>query len=163
MLKKIIITTIILLSFANTSFACGCAAEGKTSLATSNNQKACQNVFSFITIDFSFLSPRATAADVHVCPPKHFMPWRHKCCTPPCIQPCMPQCCPCTPQCSQCQTKSMTIDDDDEAMLPANDKKETGIMPVTNKQELVTPDAVRTKKTSLFRIDLLRHFKIDLP
>lgn len=162
-MQKSFIFTIIFLSFANASFACGCDCNGKSSFAASNEQKACQNVFSLITIDFSFLSPRATAADVHVGMPKRFMNWGHKCCQPNCSQPCAPQCVPCSPcapqECPKCRTQSMTTDENDEAMAPADDKQEK-IIPVSNTQEFKKSDVVSSTKTRFFKIDFFRHFKV---
>jgi len=65
-MKKIFLAALISLTFANISFGCGCAGNCKPSFAASNDQKECQNIFSLIAIDFSFLSPRAAAADVDV-------------------------------------------------------------------------------------------------
>lgn len=96
MRKNLLLVLILFLSLANASFAC-CCQHGFTA---TNGQKACQNVFAFFAIDFSFLSPRATAADVHVCAKHGF----HKYC-PPCNSGCCPDsnCCPCMPQCCPCQ------------------------------------------------------------
>lgn len=162
-MRKFFIAIIILLNFANTSFGCCCAGDARSSFAASNDQKACQNVFSFITIDFSFLSPRATAADVHVGMPKHFM-WGHRCCQPNCPQPCMPQCTPCSPCVPQafprCRTQSMNLEDNEAAIVPNGDKQGE-IIPVANVQELKTLNSVPTIKTRLFKIDFFRHFKIQ--
>lgn len=97
MRKNLLLGLILFLSLANASFAC-CCQHGFTA---TNGQKACQNVFSFLAIDFSFLSPRATAADVHVNGFKHGF---RRCCNP-CNSDCCPesQCCPCAPECCPCQ------------------------------------------------------------
>lgn len=171
-MQKIFIVAVILLSFANASFACCCAGgSGKSSLAASNGQKACQNIFSLITIDFSLLSPRATATDVNVGMPKHCMHWwgHHKCCESNCSQPCMPQCSPCptcspctpcSPQvCPNCRTKSMTIDDNTEAMAPSVDKQDK-MIPVSNKQNSKKSDFIFNTKTNLLRINFFHHSKI---
>lgn len=160
-MKKVFLVAIILFGFAGTSLACGCGCNGKASFAASNNQKACQNVFSLITIDFSFLSPRATAADVNVGMPKPCMKWWHKCCPPSCPAPCMPQCSPCVPQgCPKCNTQSMTPECDDEAMLPTLRDKQGEIIPVANMQECNKPNVVSVTKTRLFKIDFFHHSKI---
>lgn len=126
----------------------------------SNLQKACQNVVSFITIDFSFLSPRATAADVNVGPCKHFP----RCCQPQdCTCPCGPQCCPCTPQCCPCAPQCPGCRQ--QSMAPNNDKQaeiQTSIIPVCNKQVNNKPCCVPQNKPSLFRVDLFRMFKIQI-
>lgn len=81
---------------------------------TDFKQKACQNVFSLVNIDLSFLSPRAAAADVTVAPP---------------IAP---------------------------------DNKKGAVVPVAAKQEAVKPVTPIQNRTSLFRIDLLHLFKIQV-
>lgn len=106
-MKKILIGLSVFLIFNSVSFADCC--KDSTAIAPVSNQKACQTIFSFMALDLSILSPRATAADVHVCSPKNMMPWMHrfmpKCCRPgccpqqPCNQACAPQCCPACPQC----------------------------------------------------------------
>lgn len=114
MKKNFLIGLVLCLSLCSQAFACGCGCKGTNSLATSNNQKACKNVVSFMFIDFSFLSPKANAADVSLGMPKRCTSWMHKCstnqccadeCSVPqdCPQSCAPQCCPCAPQCSDCK------------------------------------------------------------
>jgi len=184
-MKKSLIVLFTFLSICSRTFACG--VNGSTSLATSNNQKACQNVVSFIVIDFSFLSPRATAADLNVGMPKRCMPWMHKCCTPQCYtyescapqcctpqtcpQACAPQCCPCTPQCPNCKTQSMKPDDNklgtlrpksNEQEAITTDTKQDGLVPVANIQESEQQCMTPKTKTSMFRIDLFRRFKFQI-
>lgn len=166
-MKKIFLIGLFLfLSTYSQTFACGTNAS--TSQAISNNQKACKNVVSFIFIDFSFLSPRATAADINAGTPKHCMPWMNKCCTPQCStyegcppqcykmqtcpQTCAPQCCPCTPKCPDCRTQSMVPDD----------IKKDGLIPVTYIKGAEQQCANPKNKTSMFRIDLFRHFKFQI-
>lgn len=184
MKKRFIIGLIVFLSLSGASFAdcCKCSPSGN-----SNCQKACQTIFSFLAIDLSILSPRATAADVHVCSPKGLMPWKHHCCRPQCCpqQTCVPacqpqccpsppQCCPCAPQCPDCRKQSIApsddyddlqamldADDNQEAMVPTKDNQD-GIIPVCNKQESKSPCQTPQSKTSLFRIDLFRTFKIQI-
>lgn len=148
MVKRLLITLILFLSISNTSFACCKCGQG---LTATNDQKACQNVFSFLTIDFSFLSPRATAADVHVGHPKF---WKPESCAPYCPQtcPCPPQCCPCQPQCcpQQCPKQSME---------PNESKKE---IPVCNKQVTNNQCPNPQNKKSMFRLDLFRTFKLQI-
>lgn len=152
MKKIILIGLIAFLTFANTSFACGCR---NSPSGNSNCQKACQNIFSFIALDLSILSPRATAADVHTCMPKN-------CCAPqvPC---CAPQTPCCVPQAPCCPKQSMVpADDKQEAMVTANDEQ-NAIIPVANKQEQKQPCASpQNNKKSLFRIDLFRLFKFQI-
>lgn len=148
MIKKIIIGLFVFISFASTSFACCKCGQG---LTATNGQKACQNIFSFFTIDFSFLSPRATAADVHVGHPKC---WKSEPCIPCCPQacPCTPQCCPCQPQCCppQCPKQSMET--------PESEKE----IPVCNKQVTNNPCTNPQNKKSIFRLDLFRTFKVQI-
>lgn len=178
MKKQLLIALIILLSFSGPTFACGCHS-GTTSLATSNNQKACKNVVSFIFIDFSFLSPKATAADLNVgCKPKlrgHF--WMHKCRTPQCCadecntdeccpiptcpQTCVPQGCNCVPQCPNCKTKSM-VPDEGEQKIVTQDMERNGVIPVSYQQKIEKQTVKKLNKTNMFRIDLFRHFKFQI-
>lgn len=141
MRKNLLIALLVLLSFLGKSFAL--CAKGETALATSNNQKACQTIFTLFAIDFSVLSPRATAADVHINQPKT------PCCVPSAC-PCTPQCCPCTSESSDCI----------ESAVPTTDDK---IIPIANKQ-IIQPKVVPTpkNKASLFRLDLFRIFKIQI-
>lgn len=178
MKKQLLIVLIIFLSFSGPTFACGCNGS-TTSVATSNNQKACKNIVSFIYIDFSFLSPKATAADLNVgCRPKlrgHF--WVHKCSTPQCCadechadeccpvqtcpQTCVPQGCPCEPQCPNCKTKSM-IPDESTQRIVKQGMEQDGITPVSYKQEIEQQTVKQKSKTNVFRIDFLRHFKFQI-
>lgn len=168
MQKKFFITGIIFLTFACATFACCC--NDKKTFAASNKQKACQNIFSFITIDLSIFSPRATAADVHVGTPNQFMPCGCNCCTQPiCAQPCTPQCCPCIPQCCpripQCcpcnpqYHQSMSPDDTKKELTAVNKDTKGEIIPVSDKQELKEPETVIIKRKSLFRIGIFNPFK----
>lgn len=181
MQKKFLIGLFLFLSVCSQTFACGCGAKGTTSLAASNNQKACKNVVSFIFIDFSFLSPRATAADLNVGMPKRCMPWMNRCCTPQactaegcspeccttqacpqqcipqcCPQTCVPQCCPCAPQCPDCRTRSMAPDEN-KPDTTALDIKQDAIIPVANKNETEQSCAKPKNKTSIFRIDFFKN------
>lgn len=166
MKKTFLIIFIMFLNLTNASFACG--AKGTTTFSTSIGQKACQTVFSFINLDFSVLSPRASIADLSVNGPKT-------------------NCCPQVPCCPQKQ--SMEADDIQKAVIPttndlksmgieegtgriilvtnkqeaiASEDKEKSITPVTNKQELNTTPENQQAKASLFRIDLLRRFKLQI-
>lgn len=166
MKKNLLIACVIFLSLANSCFACGCCPKG--TFTACNEQKACQNVFALIALDLSFLSPRATAADVHIGKPKRCcFPWMHKCCPQPCAQPCMPQCCPSVPQCCPCPSapgcgvKSMGSEDDDDLEASAQTKQEE-IIPVANKQEkeeIKQPSDNPKSKTSWLRINFLRNSK----
>lgn len=163
MRKNFLLVLILFLSLANASFACGC----QHGFTATNGQKACQNIFAFFAIDFSFLSPRAAAADVHVCGFKHGFrkccpPCSSECCEPQCC-PCMPECCPncqpqcCTPQCCPtCQPKcspyappfnkkSMIIDETTKE-IPVNNIQPTvqeenkSEIPVCNPQSTILND-----------------------
>lgn len=152
-MKKIfLIGLIVFLSFSNTSFACCCK---NSPSGNSNCQKACQNIFSFIAIDLSLLSPRASAADVHTCMPKN-------CCAPqvPCCAPQSPCCVPQTPCCSPKQSMTST-DNKEEAIITAENKQDS-IIPVANKQGLKQCCTNQQNKKSLFRIDLFRTFKLEI-
>lgn len=164
MRKIFLIVLVIFLSLAESCFACGGCPKG--TFTACNEQKACQNVFALIALDLSFLSPRATAADVHIGKPKRCcFPWVHKCCPQPCAQPCMPQCCPSTPQCCpyapqapNCRTQSMLQDDDEDSMSSADTEKD-GIIPVANKQEVKKADEKSKPKTNWVKINFCRHSK----
>lgn len=150
MRKFSLIAIIVLLSFANASYA-GCGEKAATTFSTSIGQKACQTVFSFINLDLSLLSPRASIADFNVA----------------------------GPQTTCCTKKAMYPDDMQKATAPsandlksmANEEGQGSIIPVSNKIELRgaenksevenIPENPKNK-TSLFRIDLLRRFKIQL-
>lgn len=118
MKKKLLITALLLLCLVGKTFA----ADAKTqNMESEVKQKACQNVFSFINIDMSFMSPRATAADVSLNDPKTL------------------------------------------------ESKKGEIVSVSNKKDVKScaPEAKRPipehkNKTSLFRIDLLHIFKIQI-
>lgn len=151
-MKKIfLIGLIMFLSLTGTSFACCCKNSPSNN---SNCQKACQNIFSFIALDLSILSPRATAADVHTCMPKN-------CCAPqvPCCAPQPPCCVPQSPCC--CPKQSMVPEDKKETVLSADDKP-SGIIPVTNKQLSNCSCPNSQDKKSFFRIDLFRIFKFKI-
>jgi len=62
--KKFLITAALLLSITGTAYSAQPAATSNTQ--SDIHQKACQNVFSFVNIDVSMMSPRGTAADVTV-------------------------------------------------------------------------------------------------
>lgn len=150
MKKIILIGLIVFLSFTGKSFACCCKNSPSNN---SNCQKACQNIFSFIALDLSILSPRATAADVHTCMPKNCCAPQAPCCTPCCT----PQVPCCTPQTQCCPKQSLAPDDKNEIMATAKDEN-SAIIPVSNKQPCANPQ----NKKSLFRIDLFRLFKFQV-
>lgn len=177
MKKQLLITLVLFLSFCIPNFASGCNGE-TTSLATSNNQKACKNVVSFIYIDFSFLSPKATAADLNVaCKPRlRGYSWMHKCSTPQCCadecyetqccpttcpQTCVPQCCPCVPQCPNYKTKSMAPDENKQEIL-SQDVEQDGVIPVSYKQETKQQTVKQKTKANTFRINPFRCFKFQI-
>lgn len=177
MKKQFLITLVLFLSFCSPTFACGCHGT-TTSLATSNNQKACKNVVSFLYIDFSFLSPKATAADLNVgCKPKlRGYSWMHKCSTPQCCadecytpeccpttcpQTCVPQCCPCVPQCPNYKTKSMVPDENKQEII-AQDIEQDGVIPVAYKQEAKQQMGKQKTRTNIFRINPFRCFKLQI-
>lgn len=174
MKNSLLMSLLVFFVLSGTSFACGC--KDSDSLVSCKNQKACQTVFSFMAIDFSFLSPRATAADVHICAPSNCCmpqnpaPACPQCCPCPpqnCVPAC-PQCCPCAPQCSPCQRRSMKSSyDKQDKIIPVSDNQITPsgtkeIIPITYKQikSQSCPDV--KNKTSLFRIDLFRIFKVQI-
>lgn len=113
MKKILLIVMCLFLSFTGRAFA----ADLKNAPEDFDlKQKACQNIFSFINIDLSFMSPRAAVADVSVPDAK-----------------------------------------------PADNKKGATIA-ISAKKE-VSPSLPPTppkNKTSLFRIDLLHIFKIQI-
>ena len=90
-------------------------------------QKACQNVFSLVNIDLSFMSPRGTAADVSMSAP------------PPC--PCAGAKGP---------------------IVPIVDKKPPVCEKCPPPKPEVGPQPPMPNRTSLFRIDLLHIFKIQI-
>lgn len=66
MKKNLLVVLCLFLSLNSTAFAAGTKTQNMESEV---KQKACQNVFSLINIDLSFLSPRAAVADVNTLPP----------------------------------------------------------------------------------------------
>lgn len=62
MKKNFLITLCLLLSLSSVAFAADTKLQPQD---TEIKQKACQNVFSLINIDLSFMSPRAAVADVN--------------------------------------------------------------------------------------------------
>lgn len=66
MKKNLLITLCLLLSLSSVAFAADTKIQPTE---TEIKQKACQNVFSLINIDLSFMSPRAAIADVMPPPP----------------------------------------------------------------------------------------------
>lgn len=171
MKKKLLIILMTFSSLANASFACGCGERGTTTLWTSICQKACQNVVSLINLDLSILSPRASIADLNVAGPQT------TCCSkkqsvlsPNNDQKSM------TPEDMQAtiipnnDLKSMAIDEDTGRIILVTNRqesmayrgKEATIIPITNKQELKHPSIEPKSKTSLFRIDLFRRFKLQI-
>lgn len=62
MKKNFLITLCLLLSLSSVAFAADTKIQPTE---TEVKQKACQNVFSLINIDLSFMSPRAAVADVN--------------------------------------------------------------------------------------------------
>lgn len=121
MKKKLLITALLLLCLVGKTFA----AEAKTqNMESEVKQKACQNVFSLINIDMSFMSPRATAADVSLNDPRQPEPKKGEIV-------------------SVSNKKDFKPDARPEAKPP---------MPIPEHKN----------KTSLFRIDLLHIFKIQI-
>lgn len=152
MKKAFLIGLIVFLTFSNVSFACGCKKNSPS--GNSNCQKACQTIFSLIALDLSFLSPRATAADVHTCMPKN-------CCIhkTPCYVPNHPFC---MPQNNCCPKQSMApADEEQEAMTPPNNK-ENAVIPVAYKQPSNKVCRNSQDKKSFFRVDLFRLFKVQI-
>lgn len=66
MKKNLLVTLCLLLSLSSVAFAADTKIQPTE---TEVKQKACQNVFSLINIDLSFMSPRAAVADVNTPPP----------------------------------------------------------------------------------------------
>lgn len=159
-MKKIfLITLIVFLSLANASFACGCK---NSPCGNSNCQKACQNIFSLIALDLSFLSPRAAAADVHTCMPKNCCVHKNSCCEPqpPCCVPQPPCYAPQNPCC--CPKQSMTPSDDTRETMVTAENSQNGIMPVAYKQLAGKLCTTSQDKKSFFRVDLFRLFKVQV-
>lgn len=119
MKKKLLLVAILFLSMTGTVFSAETQNTLKPPIQSSLHQKACQNVFSFINIDLSLMSPRGTAADVSI------------------------------------------VDSANTNSNSGNAKNEA-ITPVSNKQEVKQPISAQKSKTSLFRIDLLHIFKIQI-
>lgn len=163
MKKKLLTVLIVFLSFVNVSFA-NCCPQG---LTATNGQKACQNIFSFLAIDFSFLSPRATAADVHVCGLKHGM---HRCkCEPQCCPdspccPCVPQCCPCQQQNCPCPSQSCPCHPqcNQQSMVPTTDENEIPVSDKKMNSKQCSNKICPSTPKSMFRLDLFRTFKIQI-
>ncbi len=65
MKKNLLVTLCLLLSLSSVAFAADTKIQPTE---TEIKQKACQNVFSLINIDLSFMSPRAAVADVNTPP-----------------------------------------------------------------------------------------------
>lgn len=65
MKKNLLIVLCLFLSLSSIAFAADTKIQPTE---TEVKQKACQNVFSLINIDLSFMSPRATVADVNTPP-----------------------------------------------------------------------------------------------
>jgi len=130
MKKNLLIVACLFLSLSNQAFAA--PPQGEVNNAEIK-QKACQNIFSFINIDLSLMSPRGTAAaDVNVVNSANTNSLDKKPMepiVPICDKKCPKQPCPCafvTP-----------------APMPA-------------------PPQAPKNKTSLFRLDLLHIFKIQV-
>lgn len=119
MKKKLLITLCLLLSLNSVTLASDIKPQP---MDTEVKQKACQNVFSLINIDLSFMSPRAAVADVNV------------------------------PEQKPIAGKN--------GVVPIANKKE--IMPPPPANIMPPPPMQPKNKTSLFRIDLLGLFKIQI-
>lgn len=159
MKKTFLVVLIAFLSSASTSFACD--AKGTTTFSTSIGQKACQTVFSFINLDLSILSPRASIADFNVAGPQT------TCCCKKAMAPDDDTQKALVPPTNE--QKSMATEDGQKIISAANkqetveskDKEET-IIPVSNKQESKQSCVNPQDKTSLFRIDLFHRFKMKI-
>lgn len=117
MKKNLLITACLFLGLASQALS----AEVPTAPTnTEIEQKACQNVFSFINIDLSLMSPRATGADIKISDVK------------------------------PADTKSGPI-------VPISNRLEQPQQPQPSQ-----PLAPQKSKTSLFRLDLLHIFKIQV-
>lgn len=158
MRKNLLLGLILFLSLANASFACGC----QRGFTATNGQKACQNIFAFFAIDFSFLSPRATAADVHVCGKHGF----HKCC-PPCSSeccpdsnccPCVPECCPCQPQCSPCQPQCCP-----PQCCPTSQPKCSPYVAPFNRKSMITDEATKEMPVNNIQLRGQEESKSEIP
>lgn len=156
MRKNFLLVLILFLSLANTSFAC-CCQRGFTA---TNGQKACQNVFSFFAIDFSFLSPRATAADVHVCGKPEF----RKCC-PPCNSECCPepQCCPCMPDCCPCQPQCCPQQCCPPQYCPTSQQKCSPYSPPFNKKSMITDEVTKEIPVNNIQLNSPQENKSEIP
>lgn len=154
MKKTFLFALMAFFSFTNASFACGCCGtKAATTFSTSIGQKACQTVFSFINLDLSLLSPRASIADFNVAGPQTTC-----CCKKQAMGP-------------TDDTKQATVPTANDLKSMANETGQEKIIPVSNKIELrgteenSEPEIQPTKqksKTSLFRVDLFRRFKIQI-
>lgn len=157
MRKNFLLVLVLFLSLANTSFAC-CCQHGFTA---TNGQKACQNVFSFLAIDFSFLSPRATAADVHVCGFKHGFrkccpPCNSECCPEPQCCPCMPDCCPCPPQCCPPQCSPPQC-------CPSSQPKCSPYAPPFNKKSMIIDEVTKEIPVNNIQLNTQEENKSEIP
>lgn len=112
MKKRFLVTAFLCFSLAGQAFSA--EVQNKPTNTSDINQKACKNVFSFINIDLSVMSPRAAAADISV------------------------------------------------SDIKANDNKKGNIVPIANKKEIKPQSKDSKNKTSLFRIDLLHIFRIQV-
>lgn len=121
-MKKILLCSVILMSLSSSVFA---ASNPPSNVESEIKQKSCQNVFSFINIDLSLMSPRATVSDTKI---------------------------------------------DASTQAPVPPKKDK-VVPVSNKQKAknsctISADVSKEKpaqsRTSLFRIDLLHIFKLQI-
>lgn len=153
MKKTFLLALIAFFGFTNASFACGCCgSKAATTFSTSIGQKACQTVFSFINLDLSLLSPRASIADFNVAGPQT------TCCTKKAMSPD-----------DNMQKATVPTTNDLKSMSAENEQGK--IIPVANKIELrgtednseSEPKCVKPQnKASLFRVDLFRRFKFQI-
>ena len=170
MKSPFLLVLIAFLSLSNASFAC--CGKASTTFSTSIGQKACQTVFSFINLDLSLLSPKASIADFNVAGPQT------TCCPKKASSP-IEDTQNATIQTPNEQKSMATEKGTQEAMLPALRGMQYEIIPVVNKQESTKmedkqiipianvqepkqPSINAQSNKSLFRIDLLRRFKIQI-
>lgn len=111
MKKSLLIFVCLFLSLSSSAFSM--ESQGSTT-QSDVHQKACQNVFSLINLDLSFMSPRAAVSDVSVSDQK------------------------------------------------ALDNKKGATVAISNKKEAAQTPEPPKNRTSLFRIDLLHMFKIQI-
>lgn len=140
MRKIFLLAFVLVFSCSNASFAC-CGCKGSNNLSTRIYQKACQNVLALIHFDVSLLSPRASISDLEVAGPKT----------------------------TCCSKKQLVIPDDCPQADPPGDKKSMtttdnrdAIIPVANIKCSNQPCTKPQNKLSLFRVELLRIFKIQV-